>query len=111
MDVKLFITYLKKNHLLKADKGRNQTKEKSEKLGKRIWVVKIILPDSNEESKSNETLGNGERQKSNENSGNNETSEVKEIPEPSEVVEPEAEFVEPLTDDELKEMGFPLEWL
>ena len=56
-------------------------------------------------------MGNGERQKSNENSGNNETSEVKEIPEPSEVVEPEAEFVEPLTDDELKEMGFPLEWL
>lgn len=111
MDVKLFITYLKKNHLLKADKGRNQTKEKSEKLGKRIWVVKIILPDSNEESKSNETLSNGERQKSNENSGNNETSEVKEIPEPSEVVEPEAEFVEPLTDDELKEMGFPLERL
>ena len=99
MDVKLFITYLRKNHLLIADSGRNQTKEKSDKLNDRIRVVKIILPDNSEESQSAKVSDNSEKPKSD---GTLKTDEM---------LESKEEFVESLTDEELREMGFPEEWM
>ena len=97
MDVKLFITYLRKNHLLIADSGRNQTKENSDKLNDRIRVVKIILPDNSEESQSAKVSDNSEKSKSD---GTLKTDEML-----------ESKFVESLTDEELREMGFPEEWM
>lgn len=93
MDVKLFLTYLKKNNLLIADAGRNHTKETSKKLKGRIWMVKIILPDDSEKAEDTKISDNSKESKD------------------SKVSEQQEEFVEPLTEKELEEMGFPKEWL
>lgn len=82
-----------------ADSGRNQTKEQSDKLNDRIRVVKIILPDNSEESQSAKVSDNSEKPKSD---GTLKTDEM---------LESKEEFVESLTDEELREMGFPEEWM
>ena len=99
MDTTLFTSYLKKNNLLiaDADGNRNQTKERSKKLGDRIRVVKIILPEDFEESKDCKTSENSE------NPENNKSPE-------GELSNSKEEFVEGYTDEELEELGFPTDW-